>query len=111
MRDAFISVIVALLSGGLISGLVLAYRARADRDTVVATGAEAAVVSMTKALIVAEKQRDDAVTDAQRQRSLREAAEAALEVLERRFDSVQADLNSARLELRRLRERLAEIDT
>jgi hypothetical protein len=50
-----LTIITTLLAGGLLLACVAVYKARAEKGTVVASGAESAVVSMGRSLDVMEK--------------------------------------------------------
>jgi ABC-type transporter Mla subunit MlaD len=93
----------ALLTGGGISALVTLYRARADRATTIAAGAEQVVVTMGRALQAMEARALAAETRAG-------TAEGALDRMEEQCRQLQAKLNDLQSELTRYRKEVEELD-
>lgn len=83
------ALVVALLGGGFIGAVVSAWRARkvvpAERDTIIATGAESAVQSLQRALEVSDRRVDELETE---NTELRES-----------MKTLQAELNEVRQQL------------
>lgn len=73
-------IFATLLTGGLLSALVLAYKARAEKGTVVASGSEKAVLSMERSLAAMEKRAELAEANELKGRGRESALEKVLEL-------------------------------
>lgn len=101
------AVITGITTGGLLTGAATLYGARrkvpAERDSIIVTGAETAVLSIEK-VVAAESRRADRAEAlvAQRDAEIRRK-DARIEALERRLDEFQDALDATRAELHAIR--------
>jgi septal ring factor EnvC (AmiA/AmiB activator) len=102
-REVVSTLAPLLLSGGLVAAVVAAYRAKrtvpAERDSIVVTGAETAVLTLERTL-QAETKRADRAEAALTQRDDELARkDRRIAALEARLDQLQVALDQARDEL------------
>lgn len=99
-------VLAAILSGGGLTALVSAYRARKtaepEANSIIASGAESVVLSMEKVVLAERDRADRAEHRADELETALAHKDARIERLEARLDELQEALNRARDELHKL---------
>lgn len=103
MNTVFMAIATGVMSGGFIGALVSIYTARrkvpAERDSIIVSGAETAVLSLERTLAAETRRADRAesvIVDCNEALARRDAR---IEALESRLDGLQKLLDEARAEL------------
>lgn len=99
--SAFLTILMPLLlGGGLITALVTLYRARrhvpVERDSIIVTGAQGAVLALEKSLQAETARADRAEKEAERLRSEKEHLLEQIDTLKKTLDDVQEQLEEVR---------------
>jgi len=101
------AIITGILSGGLFTAAATLYKARktvpAERDNLVVTGAETAVLSLERSLAAETRRAERAEAAVVMRDEVIAEKERRIAALERRIDEVQAKLDSVRAELHQIR--------
>lgn len=103
VEASVITGVLSLVGGGGLTTLVRSLRKAAapERDSIVVTSSETALVSVQKSLEIAERQRDAAVAE---NITLR----ARLDDLQKKLDVAEAALNQARSQLMEIQQNLRD---
>lgn len=105
--ELLVAVVTGILSGGLLTAGVSLYRARqtvpVERNNLVVSGAEAAVLSLERSLAAETRRADRAERAVVDRDEVIAAKERRIEALERRIDEVQTALDAVRAELHQIR--------
>jgi predicted RNase H-like nuclease (RuvC/YqgF family) len=107
MTEPLVGLIGILLSGGFVGALVALYSARkkvpVERDNLIVSGAETAVVSLERTLAAETRRADRAEAKVSSLEDALARKDARIEALEQRLDGLQRVLDHARAELHAIR--------
>jgi septal ring factor EnvC (AmiA/AmiB activator) len=97
--SAAIAAVAALMGGSGVGGVVAIFRAKADRDSTIATGSEAAVQSLLTALNRADTRVQTLETENERLREVIEELRAEVDTAQIAVRKLNSDLEDTRARL------------
>lgn len=105
--EVLVPAVVAILSGGFVGACVAVYRAKqtvpAERDNLVVSGAETAVLSLERSLAAETRRAERAEASLVMRDEVIAAKERRIEALERQLEKAQQLLDAVREELHEIR--------